>query len=134
MLPSLKELSKKLDVDDYIHWLGNVADPKRLLQASDVFLLASTGEAFGLVLAEAMACGVPVVGTRSGSLPEVVDEGKTGLLVPSRDAKSLASAIETVSSDEQLRRRMANLGLERVRKLFTVQGAVRQTLSIYDAL
>lgn len=134
MLSNLKELSKTLDVDDYIHWLGNVPDPKRLLQASDIFLLASTGEAFGLVLAEAMACGVPVVGTRSGSLPEVIEEGKTGLLVPSRDAKSLASAIESVSTDEDLRRRMASLALERARKLFTVHKAVTQTLTIYDAL
>jgi len=54
MLPDLKELSQKLDVEDYIHWLGNVSDPKSLLQASDMFLLVSTGEAFGLVLAEAM--------------------------------------------------------------------------------
>ena len=134
MLSSLKELTRKLDVDDYVHWLGNVADPKELLQASDMFLLVSTGEAFGLVLAEAMACGVPVVGTRSGSLPEVVEEGKTGLLVPSRDAKSLARAIESVTNDEHLRRGMATLALERVRMLFTIQGAVERTLSIYDAL
>lgn len=133
MLASLKEMSRNLDVGDYVHWLGNVADPKSLLQASDMFLLASTGEAFGLVLAEAMACGVPVVGTRSGSLPEVVEDGKTGVLVPPRDAKSLASAIEDVSSDELLRRRMATLALERARTLFSIQETVRRTLDIYDA-
>lgn len=57
LLPGLKTLSE-LGVADRGHWLGSVADPKTLLQASDIFLLPSVGEAFGLVLAEAMACGV----------------------------------------------------------------------------
>jgi glycosyltransferase involved in cell wall biosynthesis len=134
MLADLKELSQKLDVEDYIHWLGNVSDPKSLLQASDMFLLVSTGEAFGLVLAEAMACGVPIVGTRSGSLPEVVDEGKTGLLVPSRNVEELATAIQALSNDTTLRRTMATRALERVKNHFTVQDAVLKTLDIYDNL
>lgn len=134
MLPGLKELSKRLDVDDYIHWLGNVSDPKSLLQASDIFLLASTGEAFGLVLVEAMACGVPIVGTRSGSLPEVVEEGKTGLLVPTRNAQELATAIQVLSTDPVLRRKMSAQALERVRHHFTVQDAVMKTLNIYETL
>src|SRR6185369_10612983 len=108
MLPDLKDLGKRLGVDDVIHWLGNVEDPKRLLQGSDVFLLASTGEAFGLVLVEAMACGLPVVGVRSGSLPEVVEEGKTGLLVAPYDAKGLARSVEILGNDVALRETMSN--------------------------
>ena len=134
MLPGLKELSKKLDVEDYIHWLGNVSDPKSLLQASDMFLLASTGEAFGLVLAEAMACGAPIVGTRSGSLPEVVEEGKTGLLVPPRNFEELATAIQVLSTDPALRHQMSAQAQERVKNHFTVQDAVIKTLDIYKML
>jgi glycosyltransferase involved in cell wall biosynthesis len=134
MLSDLKELSRKLDVEDYIHWLGNVSDPKSLLQASDMFLLASTGEAFGLVLAEAMACGVPIVGTRSGSLPEVVEEGKTGLLVPPRNFEELATAIQALSTDTTLRHKMAAQALERVKNHFTVQDAVLKTIDIYERL
>ena len=134
MLPDLKELSQKLDVEDYIHWLGNVSDPKSLLQASDMFLLVSTEEAFGLVLAEAMACGVPIVGTRSGSLPEVVEEGKTGLLVPARNFEELATAIQALTTDTTLRRKMAAQALERVKNHFTVQDAVIKTLNIYERL
>lgn len=132
MLSELKELSQKLDVEDHIHWLGNVSDPKSLLQASDLFLLASTGEAFGLVLAEAMACGVPIVGTRSGSLPEVVEEGKTGLLVPPRNFEELATAIQALSTDTTLRHKMAAQALERVKNHFTVQDAVLKTINIYE--
>lgn len=134
MLPGLKELTKTLDVEDTICWLGNVADPKSLLQASDLFLLASTGEAFGLVLAEAMACGVPVVGARSGSLPEVVAEGKTGLLVNPNDPPSLASAIELLVKDQKLRQTMSAAAVERVRTTFSVEQAVSNTLSIYRDL
>ena len=134
MLPGLKELSKKLEVEDYIYWLGNVSDPKSLLQASDMFLLVSTGEAFGLVLAEAMACGVPIVGTRSGSLAEVVEEGQTGLLVPVRNYEDLATAIETLVTQPALRHKMAAQALERVKNNFTVQDAVTKTLNIYARL
>ena len=134
MLPDLKELSRRLAVEDYIHWLGNVADPKPLLQASDLFLLASTGEAFGLVLTEAMACGVPVVGTRSGSLPEVVAEGKTGLLVPPDDSEALANAIETLCNADEVRQTMSDNCVTRVREHFTVERAVADTLAIYDIL
>ena len=134
MLPSLQEMTKRLDVEDYIYWLGNVPDPKSVLQASDMFLLVSTGEAFGLVLAEAMACGVPIVGTRSGSLPEVVEEGKTGLLVPARNAEELATAIQALSTDASLRHKMSAQALERVKAHFTVKDAVMKTINIYERL
>ena len=94
----------------------------------------STGEAFGLVLAEAMACGVPIVGTRSGSLPEVVEEGKTGLLVPARNAEELATAIQALSTDATLRHEMSAQALERVKNHFTVQDAVIKTINIYESL
>ena len=134
MLPGLKELSRQLGVAERIHWLGNVPDPKSLLQASDIFVLASIGEAFGLVLAEAMACGVPIVGSRSGSLPEVVDEGRTGLLAAPLDSNSFAESIERLAKDPNLRRKMGSKALEHVRERFTVRKAVEETIRIYDSL
>jgi glycosyltransferase involved in cell wall biosynthesis len=134
MLPSLRDLSKQLGVEDCIHWLGNVPDPKGLLQASDIFVLASVGEAFGLVLAEAMACGVPIVGSRNGSLLEVVDEGKTGLLATPLDAKSFADAIEMLARDVELREKMGRQAVEHVHAKFTVEKAVEETIRIYESL
>jgi glycosyltransferase involved in cell wall biosynthesis len=134
MLPGLRALSKQLGVEDRIHWLGNVPDPKSLLQASDIFVLASTGEAFGLVLAEAMACGVPIVGSRHGSLLEVVDEGKTGLLVRPLDAKAFAGAIERLAGDVDLRRKMGRQAAEHVRAKFTIEKVVAETIRIYELL
>lgn len=134
MLPSLRDLSKQLGVADRIHWLGNVPDPRSLLQASDIFVLASVGEAFGLVLAEAMACGVPIVGSRNGSLLEVVDEGKTGLLATPLDAQAFADAIEMLARDVERRKQMGRQAVEHVRARFTVERAVEETIRIYDSL
>jgi glycosyltransferase involved in cell wall biosynthesis len=134
LLPELKELGKRLSVDDRIHWLGNVPDPASLLQASDIFVLASVGEAFGLVLAEAMACAVPVVGSRSGSLPEVVDDGYTGILANPLDANAFADAIELLANDAERRRKMGSRALCRVRQHFTVERAVQNTLQVYETL
>jgi glycosyltransferase involved in cell wall biosynthesis len=134
MLPGLKALAKQLGVEDRVHWLGNVSDPLTLLQASDIFVLASVGEAFGLVLAEAMACGVPVVGSRSGSLSEVVEEECTGLLVPPRDAVAFADAIDLMSRDGPRRRQMALRAVDRVRARFSLELTVQKTLDIYASL
>lgn len=134
MLDELKQLSSDLGVADRIHWLGLVPDPKRLLQASDIFLLATVGEAFGLVLAESMACGVPVVGTRAGAIPEVVLDGETGVLVNPRDAASMADGIEKLARDKQLHRRMATEAVGRVHRNFTLEKAVKETLAVYESL
>jgi glycosyltransferase involved in cell wall biosynthesis len=119
---------------DRIHWLGYCADPASLLQASDVFVLASTGEAFGLVLAEAMACGVPVVGSCSGAIPEIVEDRVTGLLATPRDEVSFADAIEKLSRDARLRKEMGANSLTRVREKFTVERVAGDTLRIYESL
>ena len=134
MLPDLKALARRLGVADRVHWLGNVSDPKTLLQASDIFVLASVGEAFGLVLTEAMACEVPVVGSRSGSLMEVVEDGRTGLLATPLDAVAFAEKIERLSRDLPARREMAAQALHRVRTHFTVEIAVLGLIAIYESL
>jgi glycosyltransferase involved in cell wall biosynthesis len=111
-----------------------VSDPLSLLQASDIFLLATVGEAFGLVLAEAMACGVPVVGSRAGAIPEVVEDGETGLLVTPRSAEAMADAIEILARDEPKRSRMGQAAIESVHNNFTLEKTVAETLKIYDSL
>ncbi len=134
MLESLKEMSARLGIADRTHWLGLVPDPLELLQASDIFLLATVGEAFGLVLAESMACGVPVVGSRAGAIPEVVLDGQTGVLVEPRDAESMADGIEKLAKDRALHRGMAKKSIDRVRERFTLEKAVSETLAVYEKL
>ena len=134
MLPELKELSRSLRIEKRVEWLGYCSDRTSLLQASDLFVLASVGEAFGLVVPEAMACGVPVVGSRSGAIPEVVVEGQTGLLATPRDEESFAAAFETVARNKILREEMGNKGRARVLEKFTVDHDIENTLRIYESL
>ena len=134
MLADLKQLSKRLGTDDRIHWLGFCNDPTGLMQASDVFLLASVGEAGGFVLSEAMGCGVPIIGSRSGVIPECVEEGRTGLLATPKDPVSFADAIQKLAGDESLRRTMSANSRARMLQGFTIDINVRRTLSIYESL
>ena len=134
MLEELKQLGRKLGIADRVHWLGLVPDPVSVLQASDIFLLATVGEAFGLALAEAMACGVPVVGSRAGAIPEVIEDGKTGLLVNAMDPVALADGIENLGRDHALRKQMAQHAVARVAEHFSVEKAVAETLQIYGDL
>ena len=134
MLGELKRLSERLGTASRIHWLGFCRDPSGLMQASDVFLLASVGEAGGFVLSEAMGCGVPIVGSRSGVIGECVEDGRTGLLATPRDAVSFADAIETIARDEALRRVMRTNSRARMLEMFTVDINVQRTLGIYESL
>jgi glycosyltransferase involved in cell wall biosynthesis len=134
MQPALEELSRRLGVGEKVHWLGNCPDPEFLLQASDIFVLASVGEAFGNAVVEAMACGVPVVGSRSGVIAEELEEGKAGLLATPLDPASFADAIERLIKDPYLRREMGRRGLERVRQHFTTERAVEALLEAYEPI
>jgi glycosyltransferase involved in cell wall biosynthesis len=134
MLGPLQEMSKRLGTEDRIDWLGFSRDPASLMQASDLFLLASVGEAGGLVLSEAMGCGVPIVGSRSGVISECVVEGRTGLLVTPRDPVAFADAIQKLAADEALRRAMREQSRARMLQRFTVDTSVQHTLDIYRSL
>jgi glycosyltransferase involved in cell wall biosynthesis len=134
MLDDLKALSRRLGTEDRIHWLGFCGDPTSLMQASDLFLLASVGEAGGFVLSEAMGCGVPIVGSRSGVISECVEEGRTGLLARPKDPESFANAIQSLSADESLRSIMSANSRVRMLQRFTVDINVQRTLSLYASV
>ena len=97
----------------------------------DMLVLPSEYEAFGLVLAEAMACGRPCIATRVGGVPEVVDEGRTGMLVPPRDPAALAEAMIEILSDPEKGRRMGEAGRAKALREFTVERMADRMLEIY---
>ncbi len=130
----LKALSRRLGLTDRIHWLGHLENPLPLFQGSDIFTLASLGEAFGCVLAEAMACSVPCVGSRCGGISEIIEEGRTGQLVTPQDPRSFADAYERLARDSSLRQTMGEESMDRARRLFSVDRAVENTLAVYEEL
>ena len=89
--------------------------------------MSSETEGLGTSILDAMACGKPVVGTRAGGIPEVVEDGVTGFVVPTHDPKALAKAITTLLREPERRARMGAAGLARVRERFTVERMVDGT-------
>ena len=96
--------------------------------------MSSVTEGLGTSLLDAMACATPIVATRTGGIPEIVEEGVTGLLVPPRDAPALARAIVRLLTDEPRRRTMGRAGVARVSERFTVERMVAQTAAVYQRL
>jgi len=102
-----------------------------ILKAADVFVMSSVEEGLGTSLFDAMAAGAPIVATRAGGIPEIVRDGETGLLVPTRDSAALAEAIVRVLNDAALARRLANAAGALVRREGTKERMVGETITVY---
>jgi glycosyltransferase involved in cell wall biosynthesis len=102
-----------------------------LFRRADIFVLPSLGECFGQVIAEAMACGLPVVATRVGAIPELVSDGTTGLLVSAGSSRELGDALEALVESSALRAAMGGAGLEVARH---AHDAAQNNQAILDLL
>jgi len=111
--------------------LGEQDQVVPLLSVSDLFLLPSAQESFGLAALEAMACEVPVVASRVGGLPEVVEDGVSGFLGDPADIEGMAQSAIRILTDSELHKRFARAGLERVRKHFCAGRVVPQYEAYY---
>ncbi len=131
MYETIFEQVKRSGLEDRVHFPGFVdeADLPTLYSAADLFAYVSLYEGFGLPLLEAMACGTPVIGSNTSSLPEVI--GEVGLQVDARDVDDIARALRQMIDQPELRERSIGLGLERA-KVFSWDKAARELLTIYD--
>ena len=127
------DLTRGYGIEDMVTSTGHITTEElaRRYSASEIAFTPSIYEGFGLPPAEAMSCGVPVVATTAGALPEVVEDGVTGILVPPADAPALAAAIKRLVGDEELRGRMGEKGKERVRRCFSWERAAKEVVEIY---
>jgi glycosyltransferase involved in cell wall biosynthesis len=130
--PALTRQIKHLGLEHRVSLVGFRADILSLLKGLDLFVMSSITEGLGTSILDAMAASKAVVGTTAGGIPEAVEHGVTGLLVPPHHADALADAILRLLKDEPLRRRMGEAGLERVRALFSVDRMVDETLAVYE--
>jgi len=113
---------RRRGLDDRITFIEFHPAIEKVYASIDILALPSLApESFGLVLAEAMACEVPVIATRQGGPLDVVAEGETGLFVRPGDVRDLAEAVARLADDAELRRRMGKAGRARVKRLFTLE-------------
>ncbi|MGH7770922.1 MAG: glycosyltransferase [Candidatus Binatia bacterium] len=129
---NLEKFAVELGIAQEVSFLGLRRDVWPLLLASDLFVLATLGEGFGLVLLEAMAAGKPIVASNVTSIPEIVVHGRTGLSVPARDSNALAEAICYLMERPDLRWKMGEAGRERLKEHFTVEKMVQATEKLYE--
>ena len=106
-------------------------DIPEILSALDILVLSSLNEAVGIVLLEAQSAGVPLVATRVGGIPEMVQDGQTGLLVAAKDPAAIAGALITLLQDPGLRERLATCARERVRGRFKISDMIDKTSALY---
>ncbi|MFD5160916.1 glycogen synthase [Streptomyces hawaiiensis] len=135
-----RELFAELSgVRDGVFWIPKMLPRPEVIQLlthAALFVCPSVYEPLGIVNLEAMACGTPVVASAVGGIPEVVDDGRTGLLVPAGDGfeASLARAMDTVLGDPQAARRMGEAGRERAVGEFGWDAVARRTVRLYEEI
>src|SRR5260221_2794502 len=128
----LEHQVKEHHLEKHVLLPGFRADVLGCMKVFDLFVMSSVTEGLGTALLDAMACARPIVATRAGGIPEVVEDGVNGVLVPPRDAHALADAIVRLLRDEGTRRRMGDAGLARVNERFTVDRMVEETARVYE--
>ncbi|MGH6692214.1 MAG: glycosyltransferase family 4 protein [Gammaproteobacteria bacterium] len=132
---TLRALVASLDLERHVVFAGFQRNVTDFLMMCDAMVHASVlPEPFGRVILEAMACRKPVIGSRAGAIPEIVEEGRTGLTFPPGDAERLAEAIVTVVTDRSRAARMGERGYDRLVREFHVARNVEATQRTYESL
>ncbi len=129
----LQALAEAEGVADGVFLAGSVGDVTDWLRRAELFVHPARWEGFGLALLEAMLASLPVVASSVSSIPEIVEHGSTGLLVPSDDVPRLAQAIGSLLDEPDLARAYGGAGLARARSKFSVAAMTTRTIAVYES-
>ncbi|MGA1488369.1 MAG: N-acetyl-alpha-D-glucosaminyl L-malate synthase BshA [Planctomycetota bacterium] len=129
-----QERASELGVGDRVLWLGAVDQVAEPLACADLFLLPSDGESFGLVALEAMASGVPVLASRSGGVPELIDDGETGSLCPVGDVDCMAESALRILGDREHAERLSRAGRAAAVERFSLERIVERYERLYERI
>lgn len=128
----LKLLAQKLGVAHRVHFLGFMKNPHHFYQVCDTVVLASKRETFGLVLIEAMQVGTTVIGSNSGGVVEIIDDGITGLLFETGNSDRLGEKIRFLKNDQKMNEVLAQAGREKAKTMFSNEKQFQQLALIFS--
>ncbi len=127
-------ITRELNMQHQVEFLGVRADIPNLFSKSSILISGSEVESFGLTIAEAMACGTPIIAPRVGGIPEVVDDNVTGLLYDSSDMADAVDKLSKMMSNTELRKQMGIKSRDKINREFSVQKIVSQYDDLYCEL
>jgi glycosyltransferase involved in cell wall biosynthesis len=128
----LKHLAASLGIEGSLRLLGKRDDVPECLAAMDLFVLPSLNEGMGRALVEAMATGLPVIGTKVGGIPALIDHEVNGLLVPPADSEALAEALRSLIDRPELAKRLGDAAHRSVGEQFSASSMVRAIDGLYE--
>jgi glycosyltransferase involved in cell wall biosynthesis len=131
---NIEKAIKEQGVEEYVSLLGAKTEEEvaELLPVADCYIQSSVSEGIPVAIMEAMACGLPVVATNITGIPELVLDGKTGILVESKDVNGMARALLSLYENPELRREMGKQGREWVLEDFTLDGNVKKLSELFS--
>ncbi len=127
----LRRRSRALGLGERLRFCGFVEPPSRIMAEIDLLVHPTAVESFGRIVVEAMAAGLPVVGVADGGVGELVEDGVTGLLVPPNNAQALATAIERLASDSDLRQSLGKNGRQRAEQRYSLENCAGRMAKVY---
>ena len=130
--PEIEQQVREAGLEKHFLFLGSRKDIPELLACAEISILPSRAEGLPNVILEAMAAGLPVVATRVGGTPEIIEDGASGLLVPPEDPCALAEAIQRLLRDRSMAARIGRTARERIRTSFSFERAAREIETVYE--
>lgn len=127
----LDELIKFLDLHEAVFLPGYRQNAARYMSLFDVYVISSHTEGLPMTLLEAMSAGTPIIATTVGGIPNVLDQGRCGVLVPPDNADAIAEAVQHINRNPDIARRMTKMGLERVSTLYSSHSTAIDYLALY---
>lgn len=131
--PYLVEKVEEYGIQDQVNFIGYVDDPGEYLNKADIYVHSAKREGFGLVLVEAMACGLPVVTTDGGGNAEIIEEGKNGFLLRERDAAQFKARVDELMKDKELYKRVSDYAVT-YSKQFDIKDYADKLVDLYNQI
>ncbi|MDD5032462.1 MAG: glycosyltransferase family 4 protein [Patescibacteria group bacterium] len=131
---NLTELIKKHNLEDNVILAGRIPEAARFLSAFDIYVCSSVKEGLSYTIIETMLNGLPIIATRVGGNPELIEDGKTGLLINSQDADDLADKIKKLKNDTNRQQELSTKARIKAQEEFNLEKMIRETKEVYKNL